>query len=227
MRGAMLKAAGGLLLLLVLLGTLSVSMAARAAEQARPNFSGSWVRRGAVVDEKTVPPLTPEGQRQYDINKAGIAASDPAIDLVLACLPAGFPRSIESGQPFYIAQAPDAIAWVGQSGGRPQMIYFENQHMNLWPLWMGDSIGRWEGDMLVVEVVGIVTKTFLHDSGLPHSDALKVTERIRLIENGAALENRVRMEDPQILTRPWEFTIVYERSKDKLIENVCENTRLR
>jgi hypothetical protein len=198
-----------------------------AAAPAVPNLSGAWVRRGPVVDEKTVPPLTPEGQKQYAINKAGIDASDPKVDLILQCLPAGFPRSIESGQPFYIAQTPEAIAWIGQSGGRPQMIYMQNEHMNLWPFWMGDSIGRWEGDTLVVEVTGIITKTFLNDDGLPHSDVLKVTERIRLIENGAAIENRVRMEDPKILTRPWEFTIVYERTKDRVVESVCENTRLR
>src|SRR5688572_28205654 len=83
--------------------------------QQRPNFSGSWVRRGPAVDEKTAPPLTPEGQRQYDINKVGIAASDPEVDLILKCLPAGFPRSILSGQPFYIAQTPEAIIWVGGS----------------------------------------------------------------------------------------------------------------
>ena len=137
------------------------------AQQAVPNLSGSWVRRGDVVDPSTAPPLTPEGARQYAINQAGIEASDPKIDLILQCLPAGFPRSIESGQPFYIAQTPEAIAWVGASGGRPQMIYMTDKHLGLWPFWMGDYIGKWDGDTLVVEVTGIITKTFLHDSGLP------------------------------------------------------------
>jgi hypothetical protein len=107
------------------------------------------------------------------------------------------------------------------------MIYMEDKHLELWPFWMGDSIGKWEGDTLVVEVVGITSKTFLHDSGLPHSDALRVVERLKLIEGGKAIQNQVRMEDPKILTRPWEFTIVYERTDEKPVESVCENTRLR
>jgi hypothetical protein len=206
---------------------LALSTSVLAAGQGQPNFSGSWVRRGPVVDVNTAPPLTPAGKAQFEINKAGIEASDPKVDLILQCLPAGFPRSLEGGQPFYITQTSEALSWLGASGGRPQMVYMTDKHLKLWPFWMGDSIGHWEGDTLVVEVTDIITKTFLHDDGLPHSDVLRVVERLRLIEGGKALENRVRMEDPKILTKPWEFTVVYDRTDEKPVESVCENTRLR
>lgn len=190
-------------------------------------MSGFWTRRGPTVDPDSAPPLTPEGRRLYEINKAGIEASDPEIDLILQCLPRGFPRLIQGRATFYLAQTEDVIAWIGGAGGVPHMIYMNDDYLNSWPLYMGDAIGRWEGDALVIDVKNVTTKTFMHDSGLPHSGELHVTERLTLIEGGAAIQNEIIMEDPIILTEPWEYTVVYERSDEKPSEYVCENTRLR
>ena len=106
------------------------------------------------------------------------------------------------------------------------MIYMNDDHLNSWPLFMGDAIGRWEGEELVVEVRNVNTKTFMHDSGLPHSDELYVMERLTLIEDGRALQNEIRMEDPVIFSEPWEYTVIHERSDEKPAEVICENQRL-
>jgi hypothetical protein len=214
----------------LLAGSLEASMLGQTsvnAKEATPDLSGFWTRRGPTVDPSSAPPLTPEGQRLYEINKAGIAASDPEIDFILQCLPRGFPRLIQGRATFYLAQTEDVIAWIGGAGGVPHMIYMNDDYLNSWPLYMGDAIGRWEGDTLVIEVKNVITKTFMHDSGLPHSDELHVIERLTLIEDGAAIQNEIVMEDPVILTEPWEYTVVYERSDEKPAEYVCENTRLR
>ena len=197
------------------------------AQEAGGDMAGFWTRRGPGVESSTAPPLTPEGQRRYDFNRAGIEASDPDVEFILQCLPAGFPRSIQGRATFYLAPTAAVVVWVGGAGGVAQMIYMNDDYLNSWPLYIGDAIGRWEGDTLVVEVHNVNTKTFAHDSGLPHSDELHVTERLTLIEDGRALRNEIIMDDPVILTEPWEYIVIYDRSDEKPAEYVCENPRLR
>jgi hypothetical protein len=209
-----------------LAGLLLGEVSAQAQEVSK-DMSGFWTRRGPAVESSSAPPLTEEGQRRFDYNRAGIVASDPEVDFILQCLPAGYPRSIQGRATFYLAQTEAVIVRVGGAGGVPQMIYMNDDHLNSWPLFMGDAIGHWEGGELVVEVRNVNTKTFMHDSGLPHSDELYVNERLTLIEDGRALQNEIRMEDPVIFTEPWEYTVIHERSDEKPAEVVCENQRLR
>src|SRR2546427_429563 len=70
------------------------------------------------------------------------------------------------------------------------------------PLWMGDSIGKWEGDTLVVDVIGFNDKTWLDRIGHPHSDALHVVERIRRVDHGT-LEDDITIDDPKAYKKPW------------------------
>ncbi len=184
-------------------------------------------RSGPVEGEATPPPLTPEGAKLYERNKAATANSDAEIDTVLKCMPAGLPRSLLSGNPFYLAQTAKAIIWVGGSGGRPQIIYMEDKHQGLWPRYMGDSIGHWQQDTLVVDVIDLTAKTFLHDNSMPHSDSLHVVERLRLLDGGKTLQNQITLDDPAILSKPWVMTVLYDRTENKPLEDVCENARLR
>lgn len=214
------------LVLAAICGLLAVPPAQVFAAQARPDLTGLWVQRDRDRTGGPLPPLTAEGQRAFERNKTGINNSDPEVDTILKCWPAGFPRLVMGGNPFFIAQTPKVVVWVGGSGGRPQMIYIDDKHQDLWPRFMGDSVGHWEGDTLVVEVTQLTPKTFLHDNGLPHSTSLRVVERLRLIEGGKTLQNQVTMEDPVMLAKPWVLTFVYERTTDKPAEDVCENPRL-
>ena len=216
-----------IVVLMASLAVLVLEQMSAYAQEAETDLSGFWARRGPDVESTSAPPFTPEGQRRYDINRAGIAASDPEVDFILQCLPAGFPRSIQGSATFYLAQTTDVIVWVGGASAVPQMINMNDDFLNSWPFWMGDAIGRWEGDTLIVEVRNVSTKTFMHDDGLPHSDEFYVIQRLTLIEDGNAIRNEIRMEDPVILTEPWEYTVIYERSDEKITEYVCENTRLR
>ena len=199
-----------------------------AAQPTPPDFTGVWQRQDAPAEgADTPPPLTPEGQRLYERNLEAIANKDPELVPQLRCLPAGFPRFAEGESPFYFLQTPEVIGLVGGSGGRPQIIHMEDDHQDLWPRYMGDSIGRWEGDTLIVEVTEITTKNYLNDGGLPLSEELRVVERFRLLDHDT-LQNEVTFEDPKILTKPWVVTFIYERHDElKPVERVCENLRLR
>ena len=70
------------------------------------------------------------------------------------------------------------------------------------PSYMGDSVARWDGDTLVVDVVGFNDKTWLSGVGTFHSEALHVTERYTRVDKDR-IDYEVTMEDPKVLTRPW------------------------
>jgi hypothetical protein len=92
------------------------------------------------------------------------------------------------------------------------------------PSWMGYSVGRWEGDTLVVESVGFNDKTWLHVSGLPHTEALRVRERIQRRDFGH-LQIDVTFTDPGAYTKPWSITVNMELAADtEMLENVCEGS---
>jgi hypothetical protein len=91
------------------------------------------------------------------------------------------------------------------------------------PSFMGDSVGHWEGDTLVVDTTGLNDRTWIDEIGVIHGQQLHVIERIRKIEGGHAMENLVRIEDPEYFTEPWYARITYAWRPDlRLTEYVCE-----
>ena len=91
--------------------------------------------------------------------------------------------------------------------------------------WLGDSIGHWEGDTLVVDTVGQNDKTWIDEAGIPHSDALHVIEKISRPDL-AHLTIEHTVEDPKAFTRPWTFTTHPTLLNGELIEYICqENNR--
>ena len=89
--------------------------------------------------------------------------------------------------------------------------------------YQGDSIARWEGDALVVDTVGFNDLTWLNDAGAPHSEALHLVERFRLLPGGEVLEYQVTATDPQALAKPYTYTRYFQRSGTALQEDFCEN----
>ena len=89
--------------------------------------------------------------------------------------------------------------------------------------YQGDSIARWEGDTLIVDTVGFNDLTWLNDAGAPHSDALRLVERLRLLPGDQILEYQVTATDPQALAKPYTYTRYFQRSGIPLQEDFCEN----
>jgi hypothetical protein len=90
------------------------------------------------------------------------------------------------------------------------------------PAFMGESVGRWDGNTLVIETIGFNDKTVLDRDGMPHSKAMRVTERLRLIDDGKRLENLVTIDDPQTFSEPWTTRVVLDRKpKVRLKEYNC------
>jgi hypothetical protein len=191
-------------------------------------LSGTYLQRGPGAQTFNAFELTPEGQAAFDRNKAGIAASDPEIDTALRCEPQGVPRMLSPGPlPFVVMQAPTLMGVVSEAFAQPRLIFFATEHRKgYWPTYMGDSIAHWEGNALVIDTVNFIPTTFLDMRGLPHSDALHVTERMQLFDDGKTLQDQVTIDDPKYFKKPFTLTHQYARRDDiKIVETVCLNTR--
>jgi hypothetical protein len=105
-------------------------------------------------------------------------------------------------------------------------IYMDRPHQeDPDPSFFGDSVGRWEGDTLVIDTIGLTTQTVVDNAGVPHSEQLHVVERLRRT-GPDSLELVSTMDDPKAFTRPWSLRMEYVSVPDgRLREYYCENER--
>jgi hypothetical protein len=103
-------------------------------------------------------------------------------------------------------------------------IYLTDRHSaDLKPSWFGESIGHYEnGDTLVVDTIGLSTRTRVDSYQTPHTEQLHVVERYRLVDNGEALDVVAYVEDPGAFATPWTARQRYRRNTDApLAEEIC------
>jgi len=103
-------------------------------------------------------------------------------------------------------------------------VYLNAQHSpNPKPSWFGESIGHYEnGDTLVIDTIGLNDRTFVDSFLTPHTTALHVIERYRIVDGGKALEADVQVEDPGAFTMPWNARQRYRRVTDApMVEQAC------
>ena len=144
------------------------------------------------------------------------------------CLPPGLPRTAMLGLfPQQIIQTPEQVVILYEYMGVFRVIPFAARHPDdLLPAYMGNSIGRWDGDTLVVDVTGFNDKTWLAGTGTFHSDALHVTERYTRVSKDR-IDYQVTMEDPNVLTKSWTLqTSMMLREGTRLQEYVCAENNL-
>jgi len=144
-------------------------------------------------------------------------------DPMARCLSPGVPRTTTMGLfPMQIVQTPKTIVMLFEVFHVFRVIQIDAQHPeDLEASFMGDSVGHWEGDTLVVDVIGFNDKTWLAGTGTFHSDKLHVVEKFtRMDENTIAYE--VTMEDPVVLTKPWvQRSTIMLRPGTRLREYEC------
>lgn len=217
-----------------LAATLSAqAAAAEPAPRAPPspdprNITGVWWTRGydrtfRALDGQ-LPPFTAAGKAEWDRHIAAEKAGKPIADAPTRCLPHGIPRLMASPYPILIQQSPGVVTFIHEVAHNVRLIYLdEPQAKDPDPTFLGHSVGRWEGDTLVVDTVGLNDQTQIDEEGITHSDRLHVIERFTKINGGTQLEDLITMEDPATFTRPWTARRVYDWRPDiRLMEYVCE-----
>jgi hypothetical protein len=144
------------------------------------------------------------------------------------CLPAGLPRSVMLGLfPQQIVQTPTQIVILYEYMSTFRVIPLDAEHPDdILPSYMGNSVAHWEGDALVVDVIGFNDKTWLAGTGTFHSDALHIVERYTRVSKDR-IDYEVTMEDPNVLTKPWMLrSSLMLREGTRLQEYVCAEHNL-
>ncbi len=164
----------------------------------------------------TAVPYKPEYQKRYDEIVERAKKGEATDTVAVGCRPYGMPR-VMAGAPYgpEIVVLPELVVMVTDVETR--MIYTDGRgHPSgddaNWT-WDGHSVGRWEGDTLVVDTVNIYAGNY-DQTNPPHSDQIHVVERLRLVDANT-LQNEIRVEDPVMLTRPYTVTRIYKRSPVK------------
>jgi hypothetical protein len=225
---------------LIALGLALAAFAAPAAPQSpqTPDFSGSWERYpqpGETADPRYArievpdPPLKQPWLAQWQENQATLAAriaeSQPPGDNYIKCLPDGMPAMMQGMFPMEVFQRPEQINITQEAFNQTRRIVM-NEPLPRWdevdPTFFGRSVGRWDGDTLVIETTGI--KEYVQFRWTPHSEAMKITERLTLLAPDI-LSNHVTVEY-EYLERPWVYSYTYRRMPGyRLLEYVCEDNR--
>ncbi|HEU5258783.1 MAG TPA: hypothetical protein VFU28_22500 [Vicinamibacterales bacterium] len=144
------------------------------------------------------------------------------------CLPPGVPRSVMLGLfPQKIVQTTKEIVVLYEYMHTFRMIPLNAQHPDdVLASYMGDSVGHWEGDTLVVDVIGFNDKTWLAGTGTFHSEALHITERYTRVDRDQ-INYEVTMDDPKVFTKPWKLTsTLMLREGTRVQEYVCAENNL-
>lgn len=178
--------------------------------------------RGSITDPADgMIPYTPAARQQQKDNFKKRFTEDP----MAKCYMTGVPRFVTSGFPFQIMQTPKYIMLASEYTHMLRYVYMERKEHIYEGLdfWNGDSIGRWEGDTLVVDTAGNNAQTWYDLSGNHHSDKLHVVERFT--RTGLdTMEYTAIMTDPETLTRPFTVTLTLHRNTDQfpqLMEYEC------
>jgi hypothetical protein len=202
------------------------------------DFTGIWSNPDGVAWDPGVSqavrltaPLTPEYMAMWQKQQENAKAGRPTRDPTAACAPAGMPRMMTMTFPMEIVQNDRQVNVLAEWGEQTRRIFIDGRPLpdkeTLDPTYKGYSVGRWEGDVLVVDTIGLRGDTNLEASGIMHSDALTVHERIWLATDNLLMDE-ITLVDPKAYTRPWTVTKRYNRMEPdaNIMEYVClENNR--
>ncbi len=180
----------------------------------KPDLSGVWWQPTVVDPGK--PEWLPAAQKVAAERQANNRKDSPQVH----CLPAAILRR---GPLVQFVQSKDVIVEItdDDSPGFHQIYLSRGHPKDQDPLWHGDSVGRWEGDTLVIDRVNFLDQAWLDQDAHPHSEQLHVVERYRRTDLGR-LEIAITVEDPGVLARPYTFTRVSELApKEEIREFIC------
>jgi hypothetical protein len=197
-------------------GKPNLAAPAPRGADGHPDLSGPWTGRSAVIrvpDEA----LTARSKALIREREENYFKQRPAFQ----CRPSG-PETVNGWR--RIIQTPSIIT-IAYETLTYRLIFMDGRTLEADPerTWMGYSVGRWEGDTLVVDSFGFNDRTWLDARGLPHTEALRTTERYRR-RNLGQLQVELTVTDPGAFAKPWTVTYDLAFQPDtEMVEGVCES----
>src|ERR1700722_1905704 len=203
------------------------SKPAPRAPDGHPDLSGFWkgpLIFGGMFKDAGGPPFTPAGAAAYQFNLT------KSVNPEGLCLFAGSPRASISGVPFEIVQNSKRVAFLYELMWTFRSIALDRRGhpKDIEPSFWGNSIGKWEGDTLVIDSTGFKDKlTWLDDDAHPHSDAMHVAERWTRTD-ADHLAHSVTVDDPKFYTKPFTFSRVFVAMEpgQELYEMACDENNV-
>jgi hypothetical protein len=192
---------------------LAAVLGAPVASAQTPDLTGVWnagAQRGGKQSawSKEDLPFTPDGLARFNANKPGKGPrqAPPAFgnDPLGDANPPGLVRSLIYFRPIDTIQLPDRIVQLFEYGRFWRVIWTDGRAVpeDDGPYWYGYSVGKWEGDTLVVQSVALDGRAWLDEWGTPFTDEAKITERWRRV-NPTTLHLTITVNDPRTFTKPW------------------------
>jgi hypothetical protein len=212
---------------LILAAATYLSANSRAQQTFDPrDLSGHWDRSSPIVSFGNVPsgapredpaaqeaPFTPAGRKMYEANRPGYGPrrSTKRNDPLGRCEPLGLPRHlnaeiIEPHNTWEIVHTPTRIVQFFEYRHDWREIWMDGRSLptleQAYPKWNGYSVGRWDGNTLVVTSLGFDERSWVDKFGYPHSEQMRLEERYRRVD-AETLELVITLTDPVVYTRPW------------------------
>jgi hypothetical protein len=209
-------------------GKPDLSAPAPKTPDGKPDLSGIW----AAADNKYLQnlaadgiqvPFQPWAEKLYKERSENLGKGRPSE----RCLTHGVTDFDALGINWKILQAPATIAILYEAYNHYRQIFLAGRPLPkpTQPAYLGYSIGKWEGDTLVVDTTGFNDVGWLDDGGHPQTEALHVTERFRRRDFGH-MDLQLIIDDPKAYTKPWGPTLHLNfQPDDELMESICENEK--
>ncbi len=194
-----------------------------------PDMSGIWERIEGIRFNPggQLPPFNAEYRRRYDLALEARQRGERVADPTYGCLPQGMPRFMVASYPLEILQTRGQVTIIAEWSSQVRRIFTDGRGHppadEIDITFNGHSIGRWEGQVLVVDTVGIRGDTSFDASPMTHSDQMTVAERIYL-KDPKTLVAEITVTDPGAFTAPWKVVRTYRRGGPdaRIMEYVCE-----
>ena len=219
-----------------------------------PDLAGPWMRTGNAFDFAAPPPgvgpralvnvsgndLIPIGNIDTPILKPWAAAEVKkhndliragklALDAPASCMPMGVPYVLQVRENVWLLQQPDTVTIIYQNDYQRRVVHVDAPHSaHPLPSWFGESIGRYEGDTLIVDTTAIAVHEFsaIDRFGTPHTQAMHVVERYRVADDRRSLRVDFTVDDPGAFNMSWHAAVIYSRGTAYPGERPCaENNR--
>jgi hypothetical protein len=224
----------------ILCSVFAVTALLPAQPAKTPDFTGAWApfSGGRGGDPKIAPPpagqlvLKPEYAKPYEARRAAEAeAAKRGEQLATAgaqCIPYGVPTMMAVAvYPVEFIQTAKQVTIISEAFSEVRRVYLDRPQApidDVAPGYYGRSVGHWDGETLVVDTIGI-KPTVNGYRGMPHSEKMHITERIKLVTPDV-LHDQITIEDPVVLEKPMVYTLAYRRMPDyEMVEFVCDNNR--
>jgi hypothetical protein len=196
------------------------------SDPAHPYYNNQSGRQPTDrVADLTNPILTPWARESLRKSNAATLAGKIPFNPRETCRPAGVPGYdvFSRLRPVYFLQTPKEVTIINEGDQQSRRVYLNVPHSrNPKRSWYGESVGHYEGGTLVIDTIGMNDKTYVDNYLTPHTTALHVVERFRLIEDGKMLEATITVEDPAAFSTKWSARQRYRlEPQETMQEAIC------